>query len=331
MKDLKVAIVGATGLVGRSFLRVLEEKKLPIYNYSLFASKKSAGTKLTFLGKEYEVQELNENSFDEGFDYALFSAGGEVSKKYAPIAAKKGCIVIDNSSYFRMDENVPLVVPEVNFEDVRNNHGIIANPNCSTIQAMLPLKALDDKYKIKRIVYSTYQAVSGAGKNALEDLSNVDNTLPLKKFPHPIFNNCLPHIDDFLDNGYTKEEMKMINETRKILHHPDLKITATTVRVPVSNSHSEAINVEFENDFEIDELVKTLKDFPNIVVVDNPSKNEYPMPINATGHDEVFVGRIRRDDSIKSGVNLWVVADNIRKGAASNAVQILEKLISENL
>ena len=331
MKDLKVAIVGATGLVGRSFLRVLEEKKLPIYSYSLFASKKSAGTKLTFLGKEYEVQELNENSFDEGFDYALFSAGGEVSKKYAPIAAKKGCIVIDNSSYFRMDENVPLVVPEVNFEDVRNNHGIIANPNCSTIQAMLPLKALDDKYKIKRIVYSTYQAVSGAGKNALEDLSNVDNTLPLKKFPHPIFNNCLPHIDDFLDNGYTKEEMKMINETRKILHHPDLKITATTVRVPVSNSHSEAINIEFENDFEINELIKTLKDFPNIVVVDNPSKNEYPMPINATGHDEVFVGRIRRDDSIKSGVNLWVVADNIRKGAASNAVQILEKLISENL
>ena len=331
MKDLKVAIVGATGLVGRSFLRVLEEKKLPIYNYSLFASKKSAGTKLTFLGKEYEVQELNENSFDEGFDYALFSAGGEVSKKYAPIAAKKGCTVIDNSSYFRMDENVPLVVPEVNFEDVRNNHGIIANPNCSTIQAMLPLKALDDKYKIKRIVYSTYQAVSGAGKNALEDLSNVDNTLPLKKFPHPIFNNCLPHIDDFLDNGYTKEEMKMINETRKILHHPDLKITATTVRVPVSNSHSEAINIEFENDFEINELIKTLKDFPNIVVVDNPSKNEYPMPINATGHDEVFVGRIRRDDSIKSGVNLWVVADNIRKGAASNAVQILEKLISENL
>ena len=274
---------------------------------------------------------MNENSFDEGFDYALFSAGGEVSKKYAPIAAKKGCTVIDNSSYFRMDKNVPLVVPEVNFEDVRNNHGIIANPNCSTIQAMLPLKALDDKYKIKRIVYSTYQAVSGAGKNALEDLSNVDNTLPLKKFPHPIFNNCLPHIDDFLDNGYTKEEMKMINETRKILHHPDLKITATTVRVPVSNSHSEAINVEFENDFEINELIKTLKDFPNIVVVDNPSKNEYPMPINATGHDEVFVGRIRRDDSIKSGVNLWVVADNIRKGAASNAVQILEKLISENL
>ena len=329
MKKIKVAIVGATGLVGRSFIKVLEEKKLPIESYSLFASKKTAGTKLTLLGKEYEVQELNENSFDSGFDYALFSAGGEVSKKYAPIAVKNGCIVIDNSSYFRMYENVPLVVPEVNFEDVHKNKGIIANPNCSTIQAMLPLKALDDKYKIKRVVYSTYQAVSGAGKNALEDLENTDNSKPLKKFPHPIFDNCLPHIDSFLDNGYTKEEMKMINETRKILHHPDLKVTATTVRVPVSNSHSESINVEFEKDFEMDDLISTLRKFPNIIIVDNPENNEYPMPINSTGHDEVFVGRIRRDESVKSGVNLWVVADNIRKGAASNAVQILEKLIKE--
>ncbi len=330
MKKYKVAIVGATGLVGRSFLRVLEEKKLPIESYALFASKRTAGTKLKFLGKEYEVQELTENSFDSGFDYALFSAGGEVSKKYAPIAAEKGCIVIDNSSYFRMYDDVPLVVPEVNFEDAYKNKGIIANPNCSTIQAMLPLKALDDKYKIKRIVYSTYQAVSGAGKNALDDLKNIDGSKPLKKFPYPIFDNCLPHIDSFLDNGYTKEEMKMINETRKILHHPDLRVTATTVRVPVSNSHSESINVEFEKDYNLDELIQTLKDFPNIIVVDNPEKNEYPMPINSTGHDEVFVGRIRRDDSVKSGVNLWVVADNIRKGAASNAVQILEKLIKDN-
>ena len=327
MKKYKVAIVGATGLVGRTFLKVLEEKKLPIESYSLFASKRTAGTKITFLGKEYEVQELTENSFDSGFDFALFSAGGDVSKKYAPIAANKGCTVIDNSSYFRMDKDVPLIVPEVNFEDVYKNKGIIANPNCSTIQAMLPLKALDDKYKIKRIVYSTYQAVSGAGKNALDDLKNQDNSKPLKKFPYPIFDNCLPHIDVFLDNGYTKEEMKMINETRKILHHPDLKITATTVRVPVSNSHSESINVEFEKDFELTDLVSTLKSFPNIIVVDNPEKNEYPMPILANGHDEVFVGRIRRDESVKSGVNLWVVADNIRKGAASNAVQILEKLI----
>ena len=229
-----------------------------------------------------------------------------------------------------MCEDVPLVVPEVNFEDVYKNKGIIANPNCSTIQAMLPLKALEDKYKIKRIVYSTYQAVSGAGKEALCDLENTDGTEPLKKFPHPIYNNCLPHIDVFMDNGYTKEELKMINETRKILHRPDLKITATTVRIPVTNSHSESINVEFENDFELEELKNTLKNFPNLILVDDPTSNLYPMAINATGHDEVFVGRVRRDDSVKSGVNLWVVADNIRKGAASNAVQIVEKLINNS-
>ncbi len=329
MKDLKVAIVGATGLVGRSFLKVLEEKKLPISNYTLFASKHSAGNKVAFLGKDYVVQELTETSFDEGFDFALFSAGGDISKKFAPIAVSKGCTVIDNSSYFRMDENVPLVVPEVNIEDAYNNNGIIANPNCSTIQAMLPLKALNDKYKIKRIVYSTYQAVSGAGKSALEDLANTNGSKELKKFPHPIYNNCLPHIDSFMENGYTKEELKMINETRKILHEPDLRITATTVRVPVSNSHSESINIEFEKDFHLENLIQTLKDFPNLIVVDNPEKNEYPMAIDATGHDEVFVGRIRRDDSVESGVNIWVVADNIRKGAASNAVQIMEKLIEK--
>ena len=327
MKNFKIAIVGATGLVGRSFLKVLEEKNLPIESYTLFASKNSAGEKIQFLGKDYTIQELKEDSFDSGFDYALFSAGGEVSKKFAPIAASKGCIVIDNSSYFRMFDDVPLVVPEVNFDDVWNNHGIIANPNCSTIQAMLPLKALNDKYQIKRIVYSTYQAVSGAGKLALDDLANTDNSKPLKKFSHPIYNNCLPQIDVFMDNGYTKEEMKMINETRKILHEPNLKITATTVRVPISNSHSESINIEFEKDFDLKDLVNTLKDFPNLIVVDDISKELYPMAIDATGHDEVFVGRIRRDNSVKSGVNIWVVADNIRKGAASNAVQILQKLI----
>lgn len=331
MKNYKIAIVGATGLVGRSFLRVLEEKNLPVSKYVLFASKKSAGEKLKFMGKDYIVKELTEHSFDEGFDFALFSAGGDVSKKYAPIAVSKGVIVVDNSSYFRMDDDVPLVVPEVNFEDALNNKGIIANPNCSTIQAMLPLKALDDKYHIKRIVYSTYQAVSGAGKDALDDLANVDNSKPLKKFPHPIYNNCLPHIDKFLDNGYTKEEMKMVNETKKILHRPDLKITATAVRVPVSNSHSESINVEFEKQFKMDDLINTLKSFPNIILVDDPSTNKYPMAIDATGHDEVFVGRVRRDESVESGVNLWVVADNIRKGAASNAVQIVEKLINNKL
>lgn len=329
MKNYKIAIVGATGLVGISVLKVLEEKKLPIEKYSLFSSKNSAGKIVQFLEKDYIVEELTENSFDEGFDFAIFAAGSDISKKYVPIATQKGCTVIDNSSYFRMHDEVPLVVPEVNFEDVYSHQGIIANPNCSTIQAMLPLKALDDKFGIKRIVYSTYQAVSGAGKEALCDLENTDNSKPLKKFPHPIYNNCLPHIDSFTENGYTKEEMKMINETRKILHKPDLKITATTVRVPITNSHSESINVEFENNFEMEELVKTLKNFPNIILVDDLNSNSYPMPINATGHDEVFVGRIRRDFSVESGVNLWVVADNIRKGAASNAVQILEKIIME--
>lgn len=329
MKEYKLAIVGATGLVGRTAIKVLEEKKLPIKEYHLFSSEKSAGQVLNILGKDYVVHELTENSFDEGFDFAIFSAGGAVSEKFAPIAASKGCIVVDNSSTFRMDPNVPLVVPEVNFEDVKLNNGIIANPNCSTIQAMLPLKALDDKYTIKRVVYSTYQAVSGAGREGLEDLKNIDNSRPLKKFPHPIYNNCLPHIDIFMDNGYTKEEMKMINETRKILHKPDLKVTATTVRVPVTNSHSESINVEFENNFDMQDLLSTLKNFPNIVLVDDPKSNLYPMAIDASGHDEVFVGRIRRDESVDSGINIWVVADNIRKGAASNAIQIIEKIIKE--
>lgn len=327
MKKFKIAIVGATGLVGMSALKVLEEKNLPIETYGLFATQKSAGKTLSILGKDYVVEELNENSFDTGFDFAIFAASGDIAQKYAPIAVEHGCIVVDNSSHFRMHEDVPLVVPEVNIEDVYNNKGIIANPNCSTIQAMLPLKALEDKYKIKRIVYSTYQAVSGAGKEALCDLENIDGSKPLKKFPHPIYNNCLPHIDSFMDNGYTKEELKMINETRKILHRPDLKITATTVRIPITNSHSESINVEFEKDFELEDLIFTLKNFPNIILVDDTSSNSYPMPITATGQDEVFVGRIRRDYSVKSGVNIWVVADNIRKGAASNAVQIVEKLI----
>jgi len=327
MKKYKIAVVGATGLVGRTVLKVLEERKLPVSEYALFASSKSAGKKMIFGGKEYVVKELNEDSFNEKFDYAIFCAGGEISKKYAPICAKTGCIVVDNSSYFRMNEDVPLVVPEVNFEDVKYHHGIIANPNCSTIQAMLPLKALDDKYVIKRIVYSTYQAVSGAGRAGLEDLENIDGQKPLKKFPHPVYNNCLPQIDVFLDNGYSKEEMKMINETRKILHKPELKVTSTTVRVPVTNSHSEAINVEFEKDFNMNELIDTLKEFPNIILQDDLSSNKYPMAITATGHDEVFVGRVRRDESVKSGINMWVVADNIRKGAATNAVQIIEKMI----
>lgn len=327
MHKYKLAIVGATGLVGRTALKVLEEKKLPISEYEFFASKKSAGSTVKFLGKDYVVKELDEHSFDSGFDFAIFSAGGDVSKKFAPIAASKGCIVVDNSSAFRMDDNVPLVVPEVNPEDIKNNHGIIANPNCSTIQAVVPLKPLDEKYKIKRIVYSTYQAVSGAGKNGVDDLKNTLNGLEPKKFPHSIANNCLPHIDLFLEDGYSKEELKMINETRKILHRPDLRVTATTVRVPVLNSHSESINVEFENDFNLDELKELLANSPGVIVQDNPSANVYPLASNASGSDEVFVGRIRRDESIPFGINMWVVADNVRKGAASNAIQIVEKLM----
>lgn len=276
----------------------------------------------------------------------FFLRVGSTSKKYAPIAAEKGCIVVDNSSAFRMDKDVPLVVPEVNPEEIRNNHGIIANPNCSTIQAVVALKPLDDKYKIKRIVYSTYQAVSGAGRNGVLDLENgtkdyvqnsedIDSTLnpnsnidyELHKFNYPIFSNCLPQIDVFLENGYTKEEEKMINETRKILKKPDLKITATTVRVPVFNSHSESVNIEFENSFDINELIETLSNAPGVIVQDNIEKCLYPLAINASGHDEVFVGRLRRDYSVENGINIWVVADNIRKGAASNAVQIVEKML----
>lgn len=336
MKNYKLAVVGATGVVGTTAVKVLEEKKLPINEYVFFSSYRSCGKKIEFMGKEYTVRELKEDSFDEGFDYAIFSAGGETSKKYSPIAISKGCIVIDNSSAFRMDENVPLVVPEVNRNEIFKNNGIIANPNCSTIQAVVALKPLDDKYNIKRIVYSTYQAVSGAGSKGIHDLENgissyLDNSksYDLEKFPYPIFNNCLPHIDVFLDNGYTKEEEKMINETRKILGKPDLKITATTVRVPVFNSHSESINIEFEKDFDIKDVANTLKNAPGIILQDNPNTNDYPVSSLVSGKNEVYVGRVRRDYSVESGVNIWVVADNIRKGAATNAIQILEELISK--
>lgn len=282
---------------------------------------------MKFFNTDYIVCKLDENSFNQHFDFAIFCAGGSVSEKYAPIAASKGCIVIDNSSVFRMDPEVPLVVPEVNPGDILKNKGIIANPNCSTIQAVVPLKPLDDKYNIKRVVYSTYQAVSGAGRNGIEDLENKSSGDDLKKFPHSIYNNCLPHIDVFMNDAYTKEEHKMINETRKILNKPDLPVTATTVRVPIVNCHGESINVEFEKDFDIYDVKVLLQNFPGIIVVDDPEKNYYPLASKVDGNDEVFVGRIRRDNSVKYGINLWVVADNLRKGAATNAVQILEKLI----
>ncbi len=327
MKKYKIAVVGATGMVGRTFLKVLEERKLPIEEIYFFASSKSAGKTITFLGRDYIVEELTESSFDRGIDIALFSAGGGTSKTFAPIAAEKGCVVIDNSSAWRMDPEVPLVVPEVNPQDILWNKGIIANPNCSTIQAVVALKPLHDRYVLKRVVYSTYQAVSGAGLGGWNDLENGLKGEAPQKFVHPIAGNCLPHIDVFTESGYTKEEIKMVNETRKIMGLPNLRVTATTVRVPVFNGHSESINVEFEKPFELAELKEALRSFPGIIVQDDPANNVYPMPIAASDKDEVFVGRIRRDESVDSGVNLWVVADNIRKGAATNAVQIAQKLI----
>ncbi|RKD27314.1 aspartate semialdehyde dehydrogenase [Caminicella sporogenes DSM 14501] len=328
MKKVNVAIVGATGMVGRTFLKVLEERDFPFDKLYLFASAKSAGSKLKCKEKEYIVEELKEDSFDRDIDIALFSAGGEISKKFAPIAASKGTIVVDNSSAWRMEKDIPLVVPEVNPQDIRWHKGIIANPNCSTIQAVVALKPLHDKYKIKRIVYSTYQAVSGSGVKGVKDLEEgLKGNNIMKAYPHPIANNCLPHIDVFMDNGYTKEEMKMINETKKILGDYDLKITATTVRVPVFDCHSESVNIEFENPFEIEDVKKLLSNSPGIIVQDDPKNNVYPLATNAKGTDLVYVGRIRRDYSIDNGLNLWIVADNIRKGAATNAVQIAEELL----
>lgn len=330
MKKFNVAIVGATGMVGRKFLEVLTERNLPVENYYLFASAKSAGKQIDFMGKPHTVIELSEQNvaaLTGKIDFALFSAGGSVSKEFAPLFVKAGATVVDNSSQWRMDEDVPLVVPEVNPEDVKWNKGIIANPNCSTIQAVVALKPLKDTFGLKRVVYSTYQAVSGAGVAGYNDLlEGVKGEAP-KKFPYPIAYNMLPHIDVFMEDGYTKEEWKMIVETRKILHDPNLRVTATTVRVPVFYGHSESINVEFEKPCDRTSLRNALEGFDGLKVMDDPANNVYPMPILAENHDEVYVGRIRIDDSVESGANLWVVADNIRKGAATNAVQIVELLI----
>lgn len=320
---VNVAVVGATGLVGSMMLKVLSEKNFPIDKLYLFSSKKSAGSEVEYCGKKYTVEELNENSF-EGKDIkiALFSAGGSVSEKYAPIAAKKGVTVIDNSSHFRMNPDVPLVVPEINPEDIKANKGIIANPNCSTIQSVLPLKPIHDKYKIKRVIYSTYQSVSGSGVKGISDLEEGTQLA----YKYPIRNNCIPQIDVFMDNGYTKEEMKMIDETKKILHD-DIRVTATTVRVPVKTSHSVSINVETEKPFEIEDVKKIIADYPGMVLQDDIENEIYPMAITSAGKNEVFVGRIRRDFTVDNGINLWCCADNIRKGAATNAVQIALKVL----
>lgn len=330
MKKYNVAVVGATGMVGRKMLQVLEERKLPISAFYPFASAKSAGESLTFNGKDYKIIELTEqNIAARKIDIALFSAGASVSKKFAPIFAALGCVVIDNSSQWRTDPDVPLIVPEVNACDIAKHHNIIANPNCSTIQAVVALSPLHKKYGIKRIVYSTYQAVSGAGRGGYDDLMNGSKGLPPKKFPRPIFGNCLPHIDVFLENGYTKEEEKMMFETRKILGDENIKITATTVRVPVYYGHSESINVEFNSPVTLDGVRSALQNADGIVMMDDPLNSVYPTALDAENRDEVFVGRLRMDESVDSGINMWVVADNIRKGAATNAVQIAESIIDE--
>jgi len=326
-----IAIVGATGNVGRKFLEILEERNFPVKNLYLFASKRSEGSTLPFKGKDYLVEETCEKNIkDKKIDYALFSAGGDASKEFAPVFAQYGAVVIDNSSTWRMDPEVPLVVPEVNPEDIKLHKGIIANPNCSTIQAMPIMKVLNDKYGIKRIVYSTYQAVSGAGVQGIKDLEDGIKGIAPKKFPYPIAGNVLPHIDVFLEDGYTKEEEKMIKETRKILHEPDLRVTATTARVAVLNSHSESINVELNSEFDIKDIFELLGNTQGVTVYDNVKELKYPTALEVTGKDDVYVGRIRRDFSVDNGLNLWVVGDNIRKGAALNAIQIAEIMIKDN-
>ena len=338
MKVYNVAVVGATGAVGNEMVDTLQERNFPLRDLKLLASERSAGTLLSYKGHDVKVEVLKEGSF-KGVDIALFSAGGSVSQKFGPIAARSGAVVIDNTSAFRMDPDVPLVVPEVNAHAIKHykKKGIIANPNCSTIQMVVVLKPLHDAARIKRVVVSTYQAVSGTGKRAIAELeSQVMSIYGHKEivhtvYPHQIAFNCLPHIDVFLKNGYTKEEMKMVNETRKIMEDESIGVTATTVRVPVFYGHSESVNVEFEKPLAPDKARKILSKAPGVIVADDPKKNLYPLAIYATGKDETFVGRIRKDESIAHGLNMWIVADNIRKGAALNAVQIAEILADKYL
>lgn len=338
MKKYNVAILGATGAVGTEFLKLIEERNFPFAELRLLASARSAGKEIEFMGKTYVVQEATKDSF-EGIDIALF-AGGSISKEFAPYAVKAGAVVIDNSSTFRMDPEVPLVVPEVNPEDILKHKGIIANPNCSTIIMVMALKPLYDLAKIKRIVVSTYQAVSGAGKEGIDELTNqckafsegkemVAKILPsasLEKH-YPIAFNLIPQIDVFLDNLYSKEEMKMVNETKKIFHDDKMGITATTVRVPVYRSHSESVNIEFEHELELADMKKAIESFPGLQLMDDPNNQVYPMPLYTSEKDDCYVGRLRRDESNPNTFNLWVVGDQIRKGAALNTLQIAETMI----
>lgn len=328
MKRYTIAVAGATGLVGRTILRVLEERRFPVGTLRLLATAKSAGKKIAFNGLDRAVEELTRESF-QGVEIALFSAGAAVSKEYAPAAVQAGALVIDNSSAFRMEEHVPLVVPEVNQEQIFQHRGIIANPNCSTIQLVVALKPLHDRWKIRRVVVATYQAVTGAGMRGIDQLEGEIHKREqfTRKFPHPIAYNLIPQIDMFLEDGFSKEEHKMMEETCKILGDPTVRVAPTCVRVPVIGGHSEAVNVEFEQPFDVRDVITTLRSAPGICLMDDVSTSFYPMPVSAHGKDDVFVGRIRRDETIGNGLHLWIVADNLRKGAATNAVQIAETWI----
>lgn len=328
---MRIAVVGATGMVGHVILQVLAERNFPITELYPVASERSVGKKIKFKGKEYEVIGLQE-AVDLKPDLALFSAGGETSLEWAPKFAENGTTVVDNSSAWRMDKTKKLVIPEINASELTPEDKIIANPNCSTIQLLMALKPLHDKYKIKRVVVSTYQSITGTGVKAVEQLENeYKGEKGEMAYPYPIHKNALPHCDVFQENGYTKEEMKLTNETKKILGDESVNVSATAIRIPVVGGHSEAVNVEFVNDFDETEVRKLLSEFPGVTVQDNPDTNTYPMPIYAEGKDDVFVGRIRRDYSQPNTLNMWVVADNLRKGAATNAVQIAEYLVSKKV
>lgn len=328
---INIAVIGATGLVGNEILKVLEEFDLPIQNLYLSASEKSYGNKISFKDNNFDILPID-TVLNLKPDIAIFSAGSEVSKKYAPLFAEKGTFVIDNSSQWRLFEHVPLVVPEINAETITAETKIIANPNCSTIQMVVAIAPLHKQYIIKRIVVSTYQSVSGTGMKAVQQLMNERNGISGEiVYPHPIDLNCFPHAGTFLKNGYTTEEMKLVNETRKILQCQKIQITPTVVRIPVLRGHSESINLEFEKPFELSDIYNLLKNKNGIVVLDDPHKNEYPTPLKVQGKNEVYVGRIRRDESISNGLNIWIVADNLRKGAATNAVQIAQYLYNKFL
>lgn len=331
MEKYNVAVLGATGLVGRKMIEVLEERRFPVDRFTPIASEKSSGQMLPFNNQEVRVLKLGSEAF-AGVHIALFSAGSTVSKEAAPAAVRSGAIVIDNSKAWRMEPNVPLIVPEVNAEAIKNHQGIIANPNCSTIQMVVAIAPLHREFKIRRLVVSTYQSVSGSGKKAVsqleDEIKNGKSDNPY--YPHQIAFNCIPHIDNFNDDGYSIEEIKMIRETQKILDDDSIRITATTVRVPVVGGHSESVNLELEKEFAVEDVISILENTAGVVVQNNSKENNYPMPLHAHNKDEVFVGRIRRDPTVPNGLNLWIVSDNLRKGAATNAVQIAEKLIELN-